>query len=129
MTQVGKVLGTPGYMAPEQAVGGALDERADLYALGVIMWEMLAGRCLFDAPDVTAILTQQFAPNASARLAQQGVSVPPQLAAALDKLLEPQPKDRMKQRAGVARRVALTRLSQRVPERRSLPHRDADRPA
>jgi serine/threonine protein kinase len=95
MTQVGKVLGTPGYMAPEQAVGGAIDERADLYALGVIMWEMLTGRRLFDGPDVTAVLTQQFAPRASARLALFSVSVPSQLAATLDKLLEPQPKDRL----------------------------------
>jgi serine/threonine protein kinase len=43
-TQVGTLLGTPGYMAPEQATGSAIDNRTDLFAIGTIAYEMLAGK-------------------------------------------------------------------------------------
>ncbi|MEP7125862.1 MAG: serine/threonine-protein kinase [Byssovorax sp.] len=51
LTQAGVPYGTPEYMAPEQALGGSVDARADLYALGVMLYEMLAGRRPFDAVD------------------------------------------------------------------------------
>ncbi|MCU0682551.1 MAG: serine/threonine protein kinase [Polyangiaceae bacterium] len=56
LTQLGMVYGTPEYMAPEQALGQEVDHRADLYALGVILFEMLAGRRPFDAPNKVQIL-------------------------------------------------------------------------
>ncbi len=44
LTEHGKVLGTPGYMAPEQARGGAADLRSDIFAVGLLLWELLTGR-------------------------------------------------------------------------------------
>jgi serine/threonine protein kinase len=60
LTQAGTILGTPGYMSPEQASAGEVDHRTDLYALGVILWELCNGRRLFDGEDITQIFAKQF---------------------------------------------------------------------
>ncbi|HWA71394.1 MAG TPA: serine/threonine-protein kinase [Polyangiaceae bacterium] len=59
LTQMGMVFGTPEYMSPEQAQGLDVDARADLYALGVILYEMLAGHSPFKHEDLVAVLTRQ----------------------------------------------------------------------
>ncbi len=55
-TQMGVILGTAAYMSPEQAKGMPVDKRADIWAFGVVLWEMLTGRRLFEGDSVTETL-------------------------------------------------------------------------
>jgi serine/threonine protein kinase/ketosteroid isomerase-like protein len=59
VTNTGAIVGTPRYMAPEQCAGAEVDARSDIYSLGVILFEMLAGRPPFDAPSATALALKQ----------------------------------------------------------------------
>ncbi len=59
LTRMGVVFGTPQYMAPEQAAGEAVDQRADLYTVGVMLYEMLVGYAPFRDEDVGTVLTMQ----------------------------------------------------------------------
>src|SRR5690606_10045810 len=58
LTRPGVAFGTPHYMSPEQAAGLAIDGRADVYALGVLLYEMVSGRVPFDADTYMGVLTK-----------------------------------------------------------------------
>ena len=95
ITKAGMVFGTPEYMAPEQALGQTVDGRADLYALGVMLYEMLSGSRPFSSQSQVGILGQQLSkspPKISDRA--QGVVVPPAVEAVAMKLLQREASDR-----------------------------------
>ena len=58
LTQTGSVMGTPHYMSPEQCLGEELDSRADIYSVGIVVYEMLCGRVPFNSPVSTAVVVQ-----------------------------------------------------------------------
>jgi serine/threonine-protein kinase len=95
LTQLGMVYGTPEYMAPEQALGQEVDARADLYALGVILFEMLSGVRPFDADTKVALLGMKVTsdpPTLGSKNA--AVKVPPSVEAVVRRLLEKEAKNR-----------------------------------
>lgn len=59
LTKSGSLIGTPSYMSPEHASGGAIDQRTDIYALGCIMFEMLTGRVPFEADSIVEVIRMQ----------------------------------------------------------------------
>ncbi len=58
LTQAGMVLGTPSYLSPELLQGAKVDHRADMWAVGVILYEIVAGRRPFEAPTITSLITR-----------------------------------------------------------------------
>jgi serine/threonine-protein kinase len=92
MTQQGLILGTAGYMSPEQASGQATDQRADIWAFGVVLYEMLTGLPLFSGESVPHILADvlRTEPNWS-RLPK---NLHPRLKTALERCLEKKVRNR-----------------------------------
>ncbi|HEX5659400.1 MAG TPA: serine/threonine-protein kinase, partial [Polyangiales bacterium] len=88
LTQVGQVFGTPHYMSPEQCAGTAVDKRTDIYALGVIMYEMTSSRVPFDADNLMGILTKHlYEEPVKPHELPPPVDVPPALEAVILKCL------------------------------------------
>ena len=94
LTSFGLVLGTPGYMAPEQAVGDRIDARTDLYALGVILWEAVTGDALWNGESLTGIVSQQMRSAAPRLRAVAGNGIPEALDDLCDALLARAPAQR-----------------------------------
>ncbi len=93
LTSAGAILGTPEYMAPEQALGEAIDARVDLYALGVILFEMLTGKCPFEGGAVTLLRRHVLEP-APAIPAELASRVPLVARSILEAMLQKQPSAR-----------------------------------
>ncbi len=105
MTLDGVVLGTPAYMAPEQALGRAdVDHRADIYALGVLGYQLLTGRTPFAASSTPAMLAKQVSER-PVPLLELRPDVPGEMAAAIERAMEKKPEARW--RSAAAFRAAL----------------------
>ncbi|HEU5072888.1 MAG TPA: serine/threonine-protein kinase [Polyangiaceae bacterium] len=90
LTALGAVFGTPEYMSPEQAMGSAVDAQSDLYSVGVILYEMLAGRTPFAARGMLAVLAAHMTETPPALPGD----VHPELARLAKDLLEKRPEAR-----------------------------------
>jgi serine/threonine-protein kinase len=95
LTQAGMLLGTPGYMSPEQAAGQKADKRSDLYSCGVILYEMLAGRRPFEADSSVEILAMHV--NAAPRSLREitgDASIPAEVEGLIMRALTKRPAER-----------------------------------
>ncbi len=101
-TQMGVIVGTAGYMSPEQAKGRAVDKRADIWAFGIVLYEMLTGRRGYEAEDVSdtlaAVLTREV------DWSKLPPGTPPRLVALMRDCLVRDPKQRLRD-MGEARRI------------------------
>jgi non-specific serine/threonine protein kinase len=93
MTMAGTVVGTVSYMSPEQALGRPVDHRADLFSLGVVLFEMLAGRPPFEGTTSTEII-DHILHQAPAPVSRYTTGVPQALDAIVARALEKQPEFR-----------------------------------
>jgi eukaryotic-like serine/threonine-protein kinase len=111
-TEPGVVLGTVGYMAPEQVRGKTADHRADIFAFGAILYEMLAGKRAFQKPTSTETMTAIL--NEDVRGISQIVpGIPPVLPRVVDRCLEKNPEQRFQSASDLA--FALEALSESSP--------------
>ena len=93
LTQAGMSIGTPAYMSPEQAVGEEVDGRSDIYSLGCVLYEMLAGEPPFTGPNAQAVIAKRFV-QVPAEITALREGVPRPVARALQRALNRSPIDR-----------------------------------
>ncbi len=95
VTMAGAVCGTPEYMAPEQARGAKVGPQADIYSLGVILYQMLCGELPFKAPTTLAVITKQLnEPPVPPRERRPELAIPEQLEALCLEAMAKDPSER-----------------------------------
>jgi eukaryotic-like serine/threonine-protein kinase len=119
LTGTGFAVGTPLYMSPEQASGGPVDGRSDIYSLGTVLYEMLAGEPPYTGPTPQAVMARRFT-EAPRPLSATRDGLPPGVDPAVSKALARVPADRFETAAEFA--AALTQAA-------SAPALTAARPA
>jgi WD40 repeat protein len=101
MTQTGMVLGTPSYMAPEVLRGQRSDHRADMWATGVVLYELLSGARPFDAPTIAA-LVYKIVHEPPPRFDARALQLPQGVAAIMERALAKDPSSRFRDMAEMA---------------------------
>ncbi len=101
LTVAGTLIGTPAYMSPEQANDAPLDGRSDIYALGCVLFEMIAGRPPFTAKSSIALLAQRVSDPAPS-LASAGAEVPSTVERLVARALGRRPEERFQSGADLA---------------------------
>jgi hypothetical protein len=102
LTSEGVVVGTPQYMSPEQVAGDPLDGRSDIYSLGIVLYQMLAGAPPFDGPSSADILAQQLT-AAPESIRRHRSDVPEEMAVVLDRMLDKKRDQRFQMASEVSR--------------------------
>jgi serine/threonine protein kinase len=103
MTQTGDTLGSPKYMSPEQVLGQPADPRADIFSLGIVLFEMLTGRHPFVQPNDTAFsLMHRIAGEPHVPLREADPKVPPAFDRIIERALAKKPADRYARAAEMA---------------------------
>ncbi len=120
-TQAGFILGTAGYMAPEQAAGKPVDKRADIWAFGVVMYEMLTGARLFDGETVSHTLADVL--RAPIDLSKLPKDTPPGIRNLVERCLDRNVKTRLRD-IGEAR-VAIERAGKEPAAATPIPRAPA----
>ncbi len=124
LTSEGMIIGTPQYMSPEQASGDQLDGRSDIYSLGIVVYQMLAGAPPFDGPSSASILAQQLT-QVPAPIRRERPDVSEEMAFVLERMLEKSPAKRFQTASEVSRALVdalptAARNRIQVPFRRRL---------
>jgi tetratricopeptide (TPR) repeat protein len=108
MTHSGAVIGTPDYLSPEQARGAPVDARSDLYALGLLLYEMLSGKLPFNAATPSESITQRLA-GPPPPLRDAVPALPPWIERLVAHLLRPNPAHRFRDAGEVIAAIDLRR--------------------
>ncbi len=120
LTQSGAVIGTPDYLSPEQARGEPVDGRSDLYALGLILYEMLTGAMPFTGGTIPEILAQRML-RTPPPVTEQRPDTPAWIARLVDRLLRPQPAHRFQSAEEIIRAIDRREVPREwLPRRRGL---------
>ena len=121
LTLQGTFVGTPGYVAPEQAIDGRVSTAADVYSLGVVLWELIVGRRPFADGEVAQLVTRQLCETIPPLTTASGdVTVPLELDRLVRAMLSPRSENRPASAAEVARALrALLNVDAARPTPRS----------
>lgn len=117
VTHAGDVVGTPAYMPPEQARGEEVDERADIYSLGAMLYHVLAGELPFSGRTSQEVLAQVLA-STPPRIRNREQRCPTELAAIVEKAMDPVAERRYLKAADLARDLRHFQLGQLVTAQR-----------
>jgi eukaryotic-like serine/threonine-protein kinase len=114
VTQTGTVLGTSDYIAPEQAQGQQVDEHTDVYSLGIVLYELLAGELPFTGDNFVAVAMQHIN-EPPPQVSDRRPDVPPRLDAAIVRALAKRPEDRFATMADFGRELEACLEEVRTP--------------